>query len=88
MIAANLLGIDQTEIGQAILAILVAVVGYLLHRKAHQIQVIVNGRTDALMARVLQLEQAIRSNGSHVPPAPSIPPDPAESANQQTKEEK
>ena len=68
MILAPFLGLTSTEIGQAGLAILVAVIGYMLHHKAHKIEVLVNGRFDKALKRIDQLEAAIRKNGNEVPP--------------------
>jgi hypothetical protein len=62
--------VTQTSVGDSALAILVAVIGYFLHRKSSHIEVMVNGRMTALLTRVDQLEAAIRSNGHVVPPAP------------------
>lgn len=73
---ATFLGVTSTEYGQAGLAILVAVVGYVLHRKSHQIQVLVNGRLDQALARIDQLEAAIRENGHAVPAGSLVLPAP------------
>lgn len=73
--AAGSLGATHSEIGQTLLAILVSFIGYLLHNKQHQIQVIVNGRTTQLLERVDQLEQALSKNGHSIPPALPPPPE-------------
>lgn len=75
MIVATFLGVTSTEYGQAGLGLLVAVVGYVLHHKTHQVQVLVNGRLDVALARIDQLEQAIRENGHTVPPGTLVLPD-------------
>ena len=68
MIVAVVLGVTTTEIGQALLGVLVAVIGYALHNKAHKIEVLVNGRFNKALERIDQLEAAIRQNGHEVPP--------------------
>lgn len=74
---ATFIGVTSNEAGQGLLAILVSVVGYLLHRKSHEIQVLVNGRLDIALARIDQLEAAIRANGHTVPAGTLVlePPD-------------
>jgi hypothetical protein len=59
-----------TSIGQALLAVIVAVIGYVLHHKANRIEVMVNGRTTDLVARVAQLEKVIVENGHAIPASP------------------
>jgi hypothetical protein len=77
--------VTSGEIGQAALAILVAVIGYILHRKAHKIEVIVNGRTSQLIARVDQLEQILSQNGHSLPPNPPLPPEVAKALGEPTE---
>lgn len=62
-----LFGVTEAELGQAALALLVATVGYFLHRKTHKIEVLVNGRFNKALERIDQLEKAIRANGHEVP---------------------
>ena len=64
---AAVFGVTSTEIGQAALGLLVALVGYFLHRKTSKIDVIVNGRFNKALERIDQLEATIRENGHEVP---------------------
>lgn len=73
---AAFLAVTATEYGQAALGTLVAVIGYVLHHKAHRIEVLVNGRFNAALARIDQLERVIRENGHRVPPGTLTVPDP------------
>lgn len=52
---------------------LAVVVTFLLtRRKVQEVHVAVNGRLTILLARIEQLEGAIRTNGHEVPPAPPV----------------
>ena len=64
--------ITSTEIGQALIAILVAVVGYVLHRKGEQIHVLVNSRLDEALGRIESLEDRLGLEpGEPLPPKES-----------------
>jgi hypothetical protein len=54
------------------LAVLVALIGYLLDRRGRRIEVVVNGRYDKLVARTVQLEQELQALGHPVPPDPAV----------------
>lgn len=73
------LAVTLGELETAGLAVMVAIIGYLLDRRSRDIQVIVNGRYDSLVARTVQLEQAMREVGHEPPPDPAIalPPEKA-----------
>jgi hypothetical protein len=61
-----------TEAGQAGLALLVAVIGYLLNRKANQIHVLVNSQMVTALARIDALEKKLGLSPGEAIPAPSI----------------
>jgi hypothetical protein len=48
-----------TSTGQALLAVLVAVVGYALDRRTRRVEVLVNGRLSAALDRITELELEI-----------------------------
>ena len=62
----------SSELSSAGIAILVALVGYVLHRKSNHIEVKVNGQMTMLLARISQLEEKMSAHGVTVPAA--IPP--------------
>ena len=64
------LGLTSSEIGQACLGTLVALVGYILHRKSGHIEVKVNGQMSVMVSRITQLEERLSTHGVTIPPAP------------------
>lgn len=60
---ATVLGITSTELGQALIAILVAVIGYVLHRKERQIHVLVNARLDDALGEIKALKREVNALG-------------------------
>jgi hypothetical protein len=65
----TLLGLTETEYGQAALGVLVAVIGYVLHRKSTHIEVKVNGQMTMLVARIAQLESRLSLHAVPIPAA-------------------
>lgn len=58
-----------TALGHAALAILVAIVGFILNRKANKIHVLVNSRMTKALKRIAQLEEIVEATpGVEVPP--------------------
>jgi hypothetical protein len=70
MIAAVATLYSQLETGGV--AVVVALVGFILHRKANHIEVKVNGQMTMLLTRVAQLELKMAAHGVPVPP-PATP---------------
>lgn len=66
---ATFLGLTSGQLGQAGLALLVAVVGYILHRKSNHIEVKVDGQMTMLVSRIAQLESRLGLHGVPIPPA-------------------
>ena len=62
--------LSATEIGQGLIGILVAGVGYALHRKSEQIHVLVNSRLDDALGRIAALEHKLG-----LEPGEAVPPD-------------
>ena len=60
----------SSEFSSAGLAILVALVGYVLHRKSNHIEVKVDGQMTTLTLRIAQLEEKMTLHGVAVPAAP------------------
>lgn len=48
--------ITGTQVGQAIITVVVAIVGYILKRQQNQIHVLVNSRLSEALDRIAQLE--------------------------------
>ena len=71
MIAAAhvFLGVSSTEAGQAALGVLVAVIGYVLHRKSNHIEVKVDGQMTMMVSRIAQLETRMGEHAVPIPPA-------------------
>ena len=55
-------------------AIMVALIGWRIDKRGKRIEIIVNGRYEALVARTVQLEDEMRALGVEPPPDPAIHP--------------
>jgi hypothetical protein len=51
--------VTATEVGQALIAVLVAVIGYVLHRKSSHIEVMVDGRMTSALAEITELRTEV-----------------------------
>lgn len=61
--------------GEALLGLLVAAIGYRGKKSQDRIELLVNGRMDAALARISQLEAKLTEHDVPIPPgAPSVAP--------------
>ncbi len=76
MTASVLFGLSGQQVAQDLLTgavgILVAVIGYVLNRKTHEIHVLVNSQTANAMKRIADLEQKLGLTAGETIPGPSI----------------
>lgn len=64
--------LSSSQYGQALLAILVAVVGFVLNRKANKIHVLVNSRMTDAVDRIAALEHKLGLEPGEAIPGPQI----------------
>lgn len=62
----------SAQVGQAMLGLLVAGVGFILNRRAKQIHVLVNSRLDQALQRISSLESKLGLSPGEPIPAPPI----------------
>lgn len=63
------------HVGEAIFGLLVAVFGYRGKKSQDRIELLVNGRMDAALARITELEAKLKEHDVPIPPgAPSVAP--------------
>lgn len=61
--------------GEALLGLLVAAIGYRGKKSQDRIELLVNGRMDAALARIAELEDKLKEHDLPIPPgAPSVAP--------------
>lgn len=63
------------HVGEGMFGLLIAALGWKQKRQSDRIEILVNGRLDAALERITQLEGKMTEHGVEIPPGqPSIAP--------------